>query len=408
MSATKLRDRMASQETPPLSLQHGVRCVPDDGVMVEDVLVAVGDEVGFESIIYASRMNKAVVVFVKEKNTACRLIENGIVIRDNLVQVTPLHAPSSKIIISNIPPFISNEALERELVRFGKFASEFRTISLGCKHPSLKHVQSFRRQVYMFLDSPENTLDVSFRVKHEGRSYMLYATTGNLRCFVCGDVGHKRIACPRKEYGGAKQTVSEGEVDAVIISVGDEIAGPSGLQSDTGTIARVISEPVYAVPIQSAECSASDVTRSGNAENPTAGTSVIVPGISNVEQSRPNYNGEESDEINPSGLLTCTGNDSIDAMSDDTDSIDIEGSQGDLQKEISLYPLEEINHFLDDTFGKQVNVRDFFPDIEKFVRSVTVFQKAVGFDILSEKKRFRLKKHLTAIRKCRKERKKSS
>lgn len=58
MSATKLRDRMASQETPPLSLQHGVRCVPDDGVMVEDVLVAVGDEVGSESIIYASRMNK--------------------------------------------------------------------------------------------------------------------------------------------------------------------------------------------------------------------------------------------------------------------------------------------------------------------------------------------------------------
>lgn len=389
---------MASPETPPLSLQHGVRCVPDDGVMVEDILVAVGDEVGFESIVYASRMNKAVVVFVKEKNAACRLIENGIVIRDNLVQVTPLHAPSSKIIISNILPFISNEALERELVRFGKFASEFRTISLGCKHPSLKHVQSFRRQVYMFLDSPENTLDVSFRVKHEGRSYMVYASTGNLRCFICGDVGHKRIACPRKEHGGAKPIVSEGEVDAVIIPGDNEIAGPSGLQSDTDTIARVISEPVSAVPIQSAEYSASDVTRSGNAENPTAGNSVI-------EQS--NYNDEESDEINPSGLLKCTGNDSIDAMSDDTDSVDIESSQGDLQKEISLYPLEEINHFLDDTFGKQVNVKDFFPDIDKFVRSVTVFQKTVGFDILSEKKRFRLKKHLTVIRKCRKGKKSS-
>ena len=382
-----------------------MRCVPDDDVMVEGVLVAVGDEVGFESIIYASRMNKAVVVFVKEKNTACRLIENGIVIRDNLVQVTPLYAPSSKIIISNIPPFISNEALECELVRFGKFASEFRTISLGCKHPSLKHVQSFRRQVYMFLDSPENTLDVSFRVKHEGRSYMVYATTGNLRCFDCGDIGHKRIACPRKEHGGAKQIVSDGEIDAVIISVDNEIAGPSRLQSDTGTVAHVISEPVSAVPIQSAECSASDVTRSENAENAIAGTSVIVPGISNVEQS--NYNGEESDEMNPSGLLTCTGNDSIDVMSDDTDSIDIEGSQGDLQKEISLYPLEEINHFLDDTFGKQVNVKDFFPDIEKFVRSVTVLQKAVGFDVLSEKKRFRLKKHLTVIRKCRKGKKSS-
>jgi len=48
-------------------------------------------------------MNKSVVVFEKEKkNTASRLIANGIVIRDNIAQVTPLYAPSSKIIISNV------------------------------------------------------------------------------------------------------------------------------------------------------------------------------------------------------------------------------------------------------------------------------------------------------------------
>ncbi|KAK3509821.1 hypothetical protein QTP70_012405 [Hemibagrus guttatus] len=42
------------------------------------------------------------------------------------------------------------------------------------------------RQVFMFLESPENTLDISFRVK----------------CFECGDIGHKRLTCPhtgRKE-----------------------------------------------------------------------------------------------------------------------------------------------------------------------------------------------------------------
>ncbi len=63
---------------------------------------------------------------------------------------------------------LGDDVLERELVRFGKIASPFRAISLGCKNPSLKHVMSFRRQVYMFLESPDRTLNVSFRIKYEG------------------------------------------------------------------------------------------------------------------------------------------------------------------------------------------------------------------------------------------------
>lgn len=51
-----------------LSLRHGVRCVPDADSNVEDVLVAVGEQIGYKNIISASRMNKAVVVFLKEES----------------------------------------------------------------------------------------------------------------------------------------------------------------------------------------------------------------------------------------------------------------------------------------------------------------------------------------------------
>ena len=44
------------------SLRHGFRCVPDGDMTVEDVLLAVGKEVGNEQVFSASRMNKAVVV----------------------------------------------------------------------------------------------------------------------------------------------------------------------------------------------------------------------------------------------------------------------------------------------------------------------------------------------------------
>ncbi len=56
---------MASSETPPPSIRQGVRIVPlDSNVTVEEVLLAAGEQVGHDSLSFALRMNKAVVVFL--------------------------------------------------------------------------------------------------------------------------------------------------------------------------------------------------------------------------------------------------------------------------------------------------------------------------------------------------------
>ncbi len=136
-------------------------------------------------------MNKAVVVFVKSESLVHQLIESGVFIRDLFVQVSPLSVPSSRITVSGVPPFIPNELLENELRQFGKFASGFKTVGLGCKDPQLQHVQSLRRQVFMFLDSRAQTLEVSFTVKYGDGSYMVYASSGQMKFFECGDVGHR-------------------------------------------------------------------------------------------------------------------------------------------------------------------------------------------------------------------------
>ncbi len=81
----------------------------------------------------------------------------------------------------------------KELLRFGKIASPVKAVPLRCKDAALKHVLSFRRHVYMFLNSPERTLEVSFRVIHGEYSFMVYASTESLKCFECGDLGHKRF-----------------------------------------------------------------------------------------------------------------------------------------------------------------------------------------------------------------------
>ncbi len=42
-------------QTPPnLSLRNGCRCVPEPGVTIEELLVVVGEQVGFDNIVSAS------------------------------------------------------------------------------------------------------------------------------------------------------------------------------------------------------------------------------------------------------------------------------------------------------------------------------------------------------------------
>lgn len=365
---------LSMRVTPPVSLRHGVRCVPASGVAVEDVLVAVGEEIGYENITSASRMNKAVVVFVKEEVHVGRLITNGIVVSGEFIIVSPLVAPTTKVTVSNVPPFIPNEEIERGLSRYGKFASAMKALPLGCKNESLKHVMSFRRQVFMFLNEP--SIDVSFRVMHEGKAYMIYANTGSMKCFVCGDVSHKRLMCPHKvgvsgenaseNAGPSAAGVGENATESALPSAVEEREDHSGKQAES-----VIND---------------SHTEEAGAE-PEAGENSVTK---NDVSERGDTKMESVD------LLKSQENCETEMKDDDTFS---EVSDVGSQIERDVYTLKEINDFLDMTFGKAFDVTDFFPDPEKFIASVLLFQRTVSYEALDKKKRFRLKKMVTKLRK---------
>ncbi len=163
------------------------------------------------------------MVFLKEENLANHLVSSGISVSGLFVAVSPLVNPTRKVIHSNVPPFIPDDEIKRALQCFGKFASPLKTIPLGCKNMALKHVMSFRRQVAMFLNRPD--LDVSFRVSYEGKTYMVYASTGSLKCFDCGYVGHKRSACPHKT--GSSGVSVNSTVDLVVNESNGEQTTPN-------------------------------------------------------------------------------------------------------------------------------------------------------------------------------------
>lgn len=82
----------------------------------------------------------------------------------------------------------------------------------------------------------------------------------------------------------------------------------------------------------------------------------------------------------------------------ESDAVSV-GENPSSNRNTDLYSLEDINQFLDETFKKSVKVSDYFKDTDKFIRSVDTLKRLVGFDLLDEKKRFRLKKHITMLRK---------
>ena len=85
----------SNEGTPVFSIGNGCKCFPDQICTVEDVLMAMGKVVGHDKIVSASRMNKAVVVFLEEEKFVNVLVESGIEMSDTFVQVTPLRSPVS-------------------------------------------------------------------------------------------------------------------------------------------------------------------------------------------------------------------------------------------------------------------------------------------------------------------------
>lgn len=66
---------------------------PDSNVTLEEVLLAVGEQVEHDNLSFASPMNKALVVFLKDKTNKYQLIDSGVFIKDTVVQVSPLTVP---------------------------------------------------------------------------------------------------------------------------------------------------------------------------------------------------------------------------------------------------------------------------------------------------------------------------
>ena len=198
---------------PGLTRKHGIKIASATHCSVEQCGLAVGEVVGYNSVKSAARMNSAVVIFVDSVDKVNTLVERGVVINGSFVSVSPLSTPSKRVTISNVPPFINDADLARELSRFGNIISPIKKLPSGCKSPLLKHVVSHRRQVLMILNKADEDINLVFSVRVDDFNYTVYANSGTLKCFKCGVEGHLARACPERDADAsfADASASRGE-----------------------------------------------------------------------------------------------------------------------------------------------------------------------------------------------------
>jgi len=143
-------------------------------------------------------------------------------------------------------------------------------------------------------------------------------------------------------------------------------------------------------------------------------SSVVQVSVSeNISQTNDdNANGVKGDVLERGkivSLIKKVKSDMVDEEMDDDGDEDDDDDGGGLSdfsdvsdvSQVSseqVYSLEEINNFLDETFGKSIDVLNYFSDLKRFETSVRYWQRKVGEDELSQRKIFRLKKFLAKLR----------
>ena len=149
-------------------------------------------------------------IFLNSVEKATTVVATGIEVSDTFVSVLPLATPAVKVTLSNVPLFIRDETLIRELSRHGKMKSQLKKVSSGCRSPLLKHLVSHRRHLFMILNNRTEDLNLVFKLRVEEFDYVIFVTSNNTKCVSCGKEGHQVKACPQRNKTADSQEKQEG------------------------------------------------------------------------------------------------------------------------------------------------------------------------------------------------------
>ncbi len=184
-----------------ISRNNGFKILYDDNVLIsnvigyEDYITACADEIGGQHILHTGRMPGGVVIFVKSVDIVERVCASGLMIQNVLHSVEPLVKPAIKMIISNCPPYISDDLLKPFIETHGKMVSPIKIMSANFKREDLMHVNCFRRYVFILPKNRNDMINVRESIVSGGSYHSVFFSTGAIVCFKCNMRGHRAVDC---------------------------------------------------------------------------------------------------------------------------------------------------------------------------------------------------------------------
>lgn len=403
-----------------LTRRHGVKVVAAGSV--EECSVAVGDVVGHECVLAASKMNNSIVLFLSTVDKANEVVGKGINLRGLFTPVLPLSTPAKKVTISNVPPFIKDEMLTKELSRFGKLIAPIKKIAIGSKLGLVKHVVSFRRFTYMILNGNRTDLDLNFKFKVDDFDYTVFVTTNTMRCFGCGKSGHLIRGCPESIAHHSEQ--NDGVKDNTAQNEDGEVASTSNALTSNGPTLVSPDENVESdqtrqtVEVDERNAKISDIVESVDCNRNDGGevletTQTCFNHISELQESVIQNDNMlmDMDQVvfktplkrkkNDKGVVLKQARKNQEENRVDNESSESECSDSNVsvcsQSSWSCfeYGVDEIKKFLKVTKNMRgVKIDEYFPDLKRLLENIRCSMNEGRF---SDKEVYRLKKIVTKI-----------
>lgn len=413
-----------------LTRRHAVKI--DSRLSVETLSLAIGERIGHENVLSASRMNNVVVCFLKSVEMADEIVEHGIVVAGLFISALPLSMPSKKVMVSNIPPFISDDVLLETLSRYGKIVSPIRKIAIASKSPLLKHVVSFRRSVYMVCKD----LDLKLNVKVEDFNYEIYVTTDTtLKCLGCGLPGHFRKDCPKNRKptdngstsadnpsktrdADTTDLASVAENRPEVVEAGRESDGidiqvtinnGTGEQTEAAETSIVIHEaPTDSIALNEKD-DASVIDSNADPDTETSQLSVSLPPVVCAEEDESLLLSDTTFKEPPKAIKRKSSRKNSNKAKKNVlvhykSDVESESEASDCSVTCSFqlsgypgqtYTVDDIKCFLVKTKNaRHVRIDQYFPDVELFIKQTKNFMSQGSFE---DTEVYRLKKILTKL-----------
>lgn len=161
----------------------------DSSISMEQYLIAVGDIVGDQKMVFAGKSNDSIKIYLTSEAEVSKFFENNpqVVINNKPLTVRKLINNGHKIYLCNTKPGIPDSLIIDEISKFTKIMSPMKFVTLGIRNARFSHLISFKRMVMV-----EEIIDLpaSINVFFEDYVHKIFITIDKAKCFRCQSDGH--------------------------------------------------------------------------------------------------------------------------------------------------------------------------------------------------------------------------